>query len=115
MFRIAATVIAIAFPAPTGAAPPPRWTVLADCAAAYAANSHISDPSRPPSMKAMIADQGADYAVAATRRYAQMNRVGARRARAPVQGRIAKRTAGFDAQTRPQIEGFIESCPQIGG
>lgn len=100
-------------PAAGLAAPrPPAWRALADCAAAYAANADIADPQRAASMRASISDVGDDYAAAAVRRLRRDSKVAETKAAQTVRERVSTRKAAFAGQPRPDIERFIEACPQ---
>jgi hypothetical protein len=89
-------------------APPARWMVLADCAAAYRANAKIVDPERAASMTAQISETGDDYAKAALKAYPA-----AGKAKAAVEARVSRRMAAFARQPRTDVERFIDACPQL--
>ncbi len=93
----------------------PGWEPLADCAAAYRANSQIPDPNRAPSMKASVADEADEYAAAAVRRLRQQTKVSEGKAGRSVHAYVAKRVPEFARQPRSDVEHFIEACPQVGG
>jgi len=112
-FLVALPFIVLATSAPSKETAGPRWQVLADCAAAYQANSEIADPNRLPSMRAMIADQGKDYQKAAVQEY---------RARAKGEGTTVDKTVNayvngatsrFAKEPRPVLEKIIDACPQL--
>jgi hypothetical protein len=92
----------------------PAWQGYIDCAAAYQANSQITDPSRPPTMVRDMADVAADYAKAAEAAYLREAQVSADAAHNVVEIQVADRTAIFASRPRAQIERFIEGCPQPG-
>jgi catechol 2,3-dioxygenase-like lactoylglutathione lyase family enzyme len=91
------------------------WQVLADCSAAYRANSQIADPDRAPSMKAMISEEADDYAKAATGAYRRHTKASADQAGRAVQAYVAKRVPDFAGQPRLAVEHVIDACPQVGG
>jgi len=97
------------------AQPAVGWKDLADCAAAYRANSEIPDPDRAPSMKAMIADQSTDYVAAATQSYRRHAKASEAKAGRSVSEYVARRTQAFSGQPREAIEHLIDACPQVGG
>jgi hypothetical protein len=116
LFKI--TTILVAIPLLSGCASTssaqPAWQGYIDCAAAYRANSQITDPNRPATMVRDMADVAADYAKAAEAAYARETSVSADAAHNVVEVQVADRTATFASRTRPQIEHFIEGCPQPG-
>ena len=92
----------------------PSWQGYIDCAAAYRANSQIADPNRPATMVRDMAEIGDDYAKAAISAYVRKTGAAADAAQAMVDSEVAKRTPTFASRPRPQIEHFIEGCPQPG-
>jgi hypothetical protein len=92
----------------------PSWQGYMDCAAAYRANSQIADANRPPAMVRDMADVSSDYAKAAISAYIRKNGATADAAEAMVETEVAKRATIFASRSRPQIEHFIEGCPQPG-
>lgn len=95
--------------------PPPKWRALADCAAAYRANSRIPDPNRAGSMAAMISDQADDYQKAAQKAYGHdpaAAKQGGSYAKTFVSTYVERRSAAFSKRPRADIEHFIDACPQ---
>jgi hypothetical protein len=98
---------------PLHAASQPKWTALADCAAAYEANAKLADPDRPASMTAMISDVANDYAQAATKAYNQQAGKSGSGSVDLIKVHIAKQTTIFSKQPREKVEKVIDACPQI--
>ena len=90
-----------------------EWQGVAECAAAYRANALIADPSRAPSMRAMITDQASDYEKAATEKFAAEKKTTPDAARKSIAAYIDKLVRRFEQQPRSVIEKFIDGCPQI--
>jgi len=108
-------VAATALPCCGQSAPkPPRWQVLADCAAAYEANARIADPDRPAAMIAQVSDVAADYMKAAEAAYpgGPKSRKAAHRR---VAAQVAARTRAYATRPREAVEAVIDACPQVGG
>jgi hypothetical protein len=115
MFKPAAALVLAVLPAVALAAtPPPRWTVMADCAAAYKANAAIKDPTRPSSMRHMIASQANDYVKAAVKAYRDQAKASDGQARRSVADYVAKASAALSHKPRSENEHMIEACPQTG-
>jgi len=91
------------------AAAAPRWTVLADCAAAYRANARLADPDRPAAMTAQISDVAEDYAAAARKAHAGKD------AKRDVAARIEAQAHRDAALPREAVERIIDACPQVEG
>jgi hypothetical protein len=109
-------VVLVLLGAPTFAsAAPADWKALADCAAAYRANSQIKDPDRAPSMKAMISDEADAYLKAALPAYRAATKATAAKAQMALKAYVAKRAPDFARQNRDAIDHFINACPQPGG
>jgi hypothetical protein len=89
------------------------WQIVAQCAAAYRANAQIADPSRTPSMKAMITDQASDYEKAAIEKYSAEKDALQDAAQKSVAAYIEKAVRRFAQQPRSAIEKFIDGCPQV--
>ena len=92
-----------------GAAAAPRWTVLADCAAAYRANARLADPDRPAAMTAQISEVAEDYAAAARKAHAGKD------AKRDVAARIEAQAHRDAALPREAVERIIDACPQVEG
>jgi hypothetical protein len=93
----------------------PRWEVLASCAAAYKANwrSRLADPSRPPSMAAMIHDEFEEYRQVAIAHYEKDQRASKDEAGAKVDAHVNGKIEEFIAMDRAgKLDAFIENCPQ---
>jgi len=103
---------ALALPVVGQSAPkPPRWQVLADCAAAYQANARVADPDRPAAMIAQVSDVARDYIAAAEQAYRPRGPA----ARQAIAARVAARTTAYSARPREAVEAVIDACPQVGG
>jgi hypothetical protein len=115
-FFLCAGFVALATPLPTaGATPPPHWTILADCAAAYQANARIADPERSASMTAQISDVAGAYRKAAENAYRSQVSGRAARSRKSVSARIAHQASVYGARSRQEVEALIDTCPQVAG
>jgi hypothetical protein len=89
------------------------WQKVAECAAAYRANSQIADANRAPSMRAMIADQASDYEKAAVQRYSAEKKTEQNATQKAVIAYIDKAVLNFSHQPRSAVEKFIDGCPQV--
>jgi hypothetical protein len=112
---IGAGLLVLMCPAAAAPAPPPAWSVYADCSAAYLANARLADPDRSASMTAQISEVAKDYAAAARSRYAEAWKVIPATARRAVEVHIARRAKAFGKQPREAVEHIIDACPQVGG
>jgi hypothetical protein len=115
MRRIAliAGLLALGPPAAAADAAAVRWTVWADCAAAYQANARLSDPDRAAAMATQVSDVASDYVKAAARAYRRQAGPGGAQSARPVTERIARRTARFISRPRTEVERVIDACPQL--
>lgn len=114
MIKAIAVFMLLGVPSAASAAPA-DWQALADCAAAYRANSQIRDPDRAPSMKAMISEEADDYVKAALPAYRAATRATDAKAQMALKAYVAKRARDFARQNRDAIDRFIDACPQPGG
>jgi hypothetical protein len=93
----------------------PRWEAFASCAAAYRANwqNRLSDPSRPPSMAAMIHDEYEEYRQVAITHYVKDQRASKDEASVKVDANVSGKVDQFVAMDKAgKLDAFIESCPQ---
>jgi hypothetical protein len=94
------------------AAPRPAWTVFAECAGAYVANSRVADADRPASMVGQMNDVAEDYAKAARAAYRRQARTSEAAAKTAVAARMAATADRLDKQPREAAEHVIDACPQ---
>jgi hypothetical protein len=121
MKRLGVFVCLMAAPAVAGAGgavaadAAPRWEAFASCAAAYRANwqNRLSDPSRPPSMAAMINDEYEEYRQVAIARYVKDQRAAKDEATVKVDAHVNGRISEFVVMDKAgKLDAFIEGCPQ---
>jgi len=93
-----------------------RWEAYASCAAAYQANwqNRLSDPSRAPSMAAMIKDESEQYRLAAAGYYEKDKRASKADATRTVDQHVKANVQRFIAMDKVgTLEAFIDKCPQV--
>jgi hypothetical protein len=93
----------------------PHWEAFASCAAAYRANwqNRLSDPSRPPSMAAMIHDEFEEYRQVAIAHYEKDQRASKDEASVKVDAHVNGKIDQFIALDKAgKLDAFIEGCPQ---
>jgi hypothetical protein len=93
----------------------PRWTTLADCAAAYQINAQVPDPDRPATMTSQISEVAGDYAAAARKQHRATQGGTEAAARQAVQSRMETQGRLFGRQPRKAVERVIDACPQPDG
>jgi len=98
-----------------GAAPEPSWTVFADCAGAYVANSRVVDPDRPAAMVSQMGDLAGDYARAARTAYRRQMKAGSVAARHAIGARVQATARRLAGESRETAEKLIDACPQTDG
>jgi hypothetical protein len=94
----------------------PRWQVFAGCAAAYLANwqDRLSDPTRAPSMSAMIQDESEHYKLTAIAYYEKDQKASKDEANRSVDVHVKANVERFIAMDKAgTLEGYIDRCPQI--
>lgn len=101
--------------AESAAGPRPSWTVFADCAGAYVANSRVTDPDRPAAMTSQMSDVAEDYAKAARAAYPRRSHAKSEAAHAAVAARIEATARRLATQPRAAAEHIIDACPQTEG
>jgi hypothetical protein len=101
--------------ADTAPASAPRWEAFASCAAAYRANwqNRLTDPSRPPSMAAMIHDEFEEYRQVAIASYEKDQRTSKDEASMKIDAHVNSKIDQFIAMDKAgKLDAFIENCPQ---